>query len=93
MAKEKEVRSERVGTSFTPTEMKKIDEYCQKLNMSRSEFVSAAVCVTLENDIAVSIPSYSGVVCNVAVLYPLQGDHIMFQSLLIQGWFVTRGKQ
>lgn len=67
MAKEKEVRTERVGTSFTPTEMKKIDEYCQKLNMSRSEFVSAAVCATLESDVAlkvvahVMVPTINGV--------------------------------
>lgn len=67
MAKEKEVRSERVGTSFTPTEIAMIDKYCEKLGMNRSEFVSAAVCVTLENDMAlkvvanVMVPTINGV--------------------------------
>jgi len=55
MAKEKEVRSEKVGTSFTPSEMAMIDKYCEKLDMSRSEFVAAAVCVTLQSDIALKV--------------------------------------
>ncbi len=56
MAKGKDrARNVRVGTSFTEVEVKEIDKYCHKLNLSRSEFVSRCVCVSMESDISLKV--------------------------------------
>lgn len=54
----KEIRSERIGTCFTPSEIEKIDYYCKKLGISRSEFVSTATCITLESGTAMKLAAH-----------------------------------
>jgi len=56
MAKKKtEIRSVRINCSFSPTEIELIDKYCNRLKMTRSEFVAASCCIALESDLVMKI--------------------------------------